>query len=306
MSSELLYRKAETRPADVRMITRYLAFIASRPNIYQKGVTHLHHILPKARDFFPEYKDLKAHTWNGVFLTTREHFIAHWMLARAFPKSSQVRAFYNFSNIIGARRSRLYATAREEHIEAASVRAKDPVRCARISAALKGKPKSEEYKKSMIGHSVSEEAREKLRQANLGKKASEESKKKMSATRTGKSKKPNSVEAIEQMVATKLAQNLRWCNNGVEERLTNELPEGWVYGKIVSTIKGKRHYNNGIESRLFDVPPDDTWVPGRLKQSVAPTKGKRFYNNGVICQMFENPPEGSEWVPGILKKTPTW
>jgi hypothetical protein len=43
-----------------------------------------HHILPKADDMFPEYIDLKEHRWNGVYLTPRQHYIAHWLLWKVF------------------------------------------------------------------------------------------------------------------------------------------------------------------------------------------------------------------------------
>lgn len=40
----------------------------------------LHHILP--RSIYPEFVNLKAHKWNGVLLTAREHFICHKLLVR--------------------------------------------------------------------------------------------------------------------------------------------------------------------------------------------------------------------------------
>jgi hypothetical protein len=46
-----------------------------------------HHILPKAKRFFPEYKSLIDYPWNKASLTYRQHYIAHIMLMKAFPKS---------------------------------------------------------------------------------------------------------------------------------------------------------------------------------------------------------------------------
>lgn len=116
----------------------------------------------------------------------------------------------------------------------------------------------------MIGHVVTVDTREKLRQANLGRVHTAATREKMSQSRSGKSKKPNSPEAIEQMRQTKLAQKKRWCNNGLVEKMLSELPEGWVYGKLTSNTKGRKHYNNGVISKLFITPPDDTWTLGRL------------------------------------------
>lgn len=41
-----------------------------------------HHILPKS--LFPEYKDLKNNDWNLIVLSFRQHYICHWILAKAF------------------------------------------------------------------------------------------------------------------------------------------------------------------------------------------------------------------------------
>lgn len=41
-----------------------------------------HHMLPKS--LFPEFKDFKSNGWNMVLLTTREHFVAHRLLAKFF------------------------------------------------------------------------------------------------------------------------------------------------------------------------------------------------------------------------------
>lgn len=232
MSTEELYSKIANRGGVEYMVTRYLAFIASRPGQYIKRVTHNHHILPKARDFFPEYKDLATHAWNSVHLTPREHFIAHWMLARAFPKSSQARVFFYFTNALGRRRSRDYEAGRVAQIEMVLAMTQDPVRNAKISATLKGRPKSDEHKQKMTGHTVTEATREKLRAANTGKKMSAEAREKMSVTRTGKSKKPNSPEAIERMRTTKLEQKKRWYNDGTVSKMFSAPPEGWTLGRL--------------------------------------------------------------------------
>ena len=43
-----------------------------------------HHILPEA--LFKEYKDLKLHSWNGVLLTAKEHFISHRLIQKHYQK----------------------------------------------------------------------------------------------------------------------------------------------------------------------------------------------------------------------------
>lgn len=59
-------------------LNRYLRFIESRVVIINAPFVEKHHILPKA--LFPEYK---TNIFNIIKLTTREHFIAHYMLAKA-------------------------------------------------------------------------------------------------------------------------------------------------------------------------------------------------------------------------------
>ena len=215
------------------MVTRYLRFLSTRPGVHISRSTHHHHILPKARDFFPEYKDLAANPWNGIHLTPREHFIAHWILARAFPHSSQARAFFHLTNIQGKVRSRLYEECRATQSEMVVAMTQDPVRNQKISNALRGCPKSTEQRQRLMGHAVSLETREKIRAARLGSTHTEESKEKMSATRTGKPGRAHTTEEVARMRATKLSQHKRW-------------------------------YNNSVVSKLFTDPPDATWVLGRL------------------------------------------
>ena len=179
---------------NIHNLSRYIRFIKSRTTVKKKYITHYHHILPKSKDFFPQFRDLKMHTWNGIHLTTREHYVAHRLLHRAFPGSSMTIAFYNMSNEFGIRNSKDYESARKLHIEKILVSNQCPVRCANISKALKGKPKSDKHRQSMIGHIVSEDTKEKLRIANIGKTMSTESREKMSASRKGMIKIPHSVE----------------------------------------------------------------------------------------------------------------
>ena len=82
------------------------------------GIFELHHILPKAKNLFPQYASLKEYSWNGVLLTPREHFICHGLLTQHYRKTSETkkyrsmsRAFFTMSNT-NTLNSRLY-----EHIK---------------------------------------------------------------------------------------------------------------------------------------------------------------------------------------------
>lgn len=99
---------------------------------------------------------------------------------------------------------------------------------ARISAANKGKKRSAETCKRIAlsakgrtppnkGKAMSEEQKEKLRQANLGKKQSEETKRKRNAKLKGH---------------PSYTAGMKWWNNGTEQRMCRECPEGWVEGRL--------------------------------------------------------------------------
>lgn len=91
---QLIFEQLMTKSANYRYINRYIRFIQTRSNVG----SHKHHILPKATDMYPEYKSFSDYPWNMIRLTYREHFIAHKMLAKIFPKSSQSRCFYYMLN----------------------------------------------------------------------------------------------------------------------------------------------------------------------------------------------------------------
>lgn len=110
------------KPHNLHWLTRYYAFIVAcqtqnKKNHIEKG--EIHHICPKAKDLFPEYKNLNQYKWNSVFLSYRQHFLAHWMLWKAYG-GSQIYAFYsmtmqnqkNRQNKIKS--SNIYETIREQ------------------------------------------------------------------------------------------------------------------------------------------------------------------------------------------------
>lgn len=189
-------------------LSRYISFIQSRTTTKRKGV-HRHHILPKAADFFPEFRDFTIHKWNLVYLTAREHHLAHRMLHRAFPGSSQTFAFYNMSNEQKNMSSRDYASARDAHIERLRISNQCPERCKKISKALAGKPKTEAHKRAMMGHVVTDETKEKLRIKNTGKKMTKESCAKMSASRKGKSRGSHTSTGKENIAKSRMTSQIK-------------------------------------------------------------------------------------------------
>lgn len=66
---------------------RYLSFINSCKNKHQSGYTEIHHIIPRCIGGTNDESNL-------IVLTARQHYIAHWMLWKAFKTSKLVYAFF--------------------------------------------------------------------------------------------------------------------------------------------------------------------------------------------------------------------
>lgn len=77
-----------------RFAIRYINFIKSRPKHKHVGYIEKHHILP--RSLYPAFEFEES---NVILLTAKEHYIAHLLLYKAFPKSgSMLCAFWGMCN----------------------------------------------------------------------------------------------------------------------------------------------------------------------------------------------------------------
>lgn len=93
MTNKSIYSILSSKPHNEHYLKRYVKFIESCAHQdFSNQYTEKHHICPKAKDLFPEYKSFKTNPWNKVVLTARHHFIAHWMLWKTFG-GSQIYAF---------------------------------------------------------------------------------------------------------------------------------------------------------------------------------------------------------------------
>jgi hypothetical protein len=111
-----IYSILESKLHNSHYLKRYWKFIYNCTND-GKTYTERHHICPKASDLFPEYGDFKAFDWNSIELTARQHFIAHWMLWKAYGGSmSTAMLFMSKPDASGLRRlksSKIYKSLRE-------------------------------------------------------------------------------------------------------------------------------------------------------------------------------------------------
>ena len=109
----------------------YFKLIDSRSNLTREGYLETHHIVPKSiygKELMDESRSASVnHPNNLIKLTAREHFIAHWLLHRAFDKNRKLQgAFWAMCMISPSQKrgytpsSRAFNEAREAH--AASLR----------------------------------------------------------------------------------------------------------------------------------------------------------------------------------------
>lgn len=80
--NEAVVNLLKSKPHNIRYLTRYIKLL----NGYlgnKEGEKH--HICPKAKDMFPEFKCLTKNPWNKIILPTKAHRLAHLLLAKAYP-----------------------------------------------------------------------------------------------------------------------------------------------------------------------------------------------------------------------------
>jgi hypothetical protein len=80
-----------SKPHNPHYLKKYISFINNciKYNAPNETYTENHHICPKSKDMFPEYKCLKTNPWNKATLTYRQHIIAHVFLWKTFNNLSQ-------------------------------------------------------------------------------------------------------------------------------------------------------------------------------------------------------------------------
>lgn len=165
--------------------SRYEKFIASLQGHRIDGYYELHHIVPRSLGGSNDKSNLIA-------LTARQHYVAHWMLAKA-SGGSAARAFFMMSNFgrYGSVNSTTYEKARKEYSKLVSVQ-------------MKSRPP----------YVITEPTRQKMREAKLGKPLSESVKHKLSLAQVGR--------VYDDAFRQKVSESRRGKGNG---RLGKTLPE---------------------------------------------------------------------------------
>ena len=166
-------------------LNRYLRFIAHCiHNECKEGDSERHHICPQA--MFPAYRDGRKHPWNIVRLTRRQHFVAHWLLWKAFANKPTSYAFkLMWDTYRPMRSSRTYARLKEQACRRGFRHTLETR--AKMSEAKKGwKPTAEmRARMSAAQKDRSPEWRCKMGAAHKGKTVSPEAKAKISRATSG-------------------------------------------------------------------------------------------------------------------------
>lgn len=115
----ILRSKCPTDARNVHYLNKYVSFIGRclQKNQHTDAIyTEDHHICP--RSMWPEYSNFRDNEWNRATLTARQHYIAHWMLARAFGRGMWLAFLAMHKSSPGQGRtylnSRLYESRRNE------------------------------------------------------------------------------------------------------------------------------------------------------------------------------------------------
>jgi hypothetical protein len=88
MTSTSIYSILSSKPHNPQYLKLYIKYIYRCKRINTSKIiveyTEKHHICPKAKDLFPEYKSLSIYKWNKIELTKNQHICAHVFLAKVF------------------------------------------------------------------------------------------------------------------------------------------------------------------------------------------------------------------------------
>lgn len=317
MSSPDIYALALPKAKNLHFLKRYLNFIEQckiANKINPPNYTENHHILPRAKDLFPEFADHKRkYEWNSVNLSFRQHLIAHIMLWKIFGGSQTMALtwllsentnikFENFRKIPSSLKLRYLERVKMEWIISVSGKSNyydiegnaylldcdDPLIqemnlvttiCYTDGVKNYKIPRNREPDPSWI---------------------------------KGMSIDPEVQAGIAEFNSRKFTGSQFW-NDGVKNHLVfvgQEPNSDWVRGMLVDDAMIKRNresihklivgctvYNDGIRSYKLKAgcEPESHWVKGYV-----PKPNRRIYNNGIDQRMFDNDP-GGEWVLGVIK-----
>ena len=254
-------------------LDKYVDLIQS--NLNKEGIpgkTQKHHIIPAS---YYKLKNMSVNNsdQNLVNLIYKDHILAHYYLALCTQgdlKRAMTNAFLMLSNFnfeLDCQQLDHYQELYESWYS--TQKGKIP--------SNKGVPMKQEQKdkisKTLMGHSVSEESRIRMRNAQLN--MSPEKRQNIIIANKNKNYRPT------EETRAKQSEALKGHEVSLEARV-----------KIVSAnsqkLRGGRWFNDGIKN-IYVRPGESVnqgWIPGKIKTC------KRWYNNGLCELQSEICPEG--------------
>lgn len=159
-----------------------------------------HHIIPSCLGGKGNLSSIKSHP-NLVYLTAREHYIAHKLLHLIYPNNNKLLyalwMMMTMSDNTGRDykiSSKEYERVKEEYIKKNMYGKNNPIH--RIENPMNNPESRKKISEANKGRKVSNETKEKIRKKALGRKLSDETKKKISDNLSGKKKPKEVVEKV--------------------------------------------------------------------------------------------------------------
>jgi hypothetical protein len=254
MNSTEIYIQFEPHCASPHYLKRYLKFIEACTNatLPDGEYTEHHHICPSS--MFPEYRNLRLNPWNDAVLSARQHFIAHWMLAKAvntrgmwyalkvLTKASNKYQQERYTTITGA------AIARVNHAKALSLHLKsiNPETGVTFAQDRANKIDHDIQRETLGGMSIREHMSKRVSGENNHSKRPEIRVKLSAASIEWHKHNDNSFKGRTHTDESKLKQSLVkqgennattgtvWANNGASQLRVpaDSIPEGFVVGRM--------------------------------------------------------------------------
>ena len=283
-----VYTILQSKPHNLHYLNRYWKFI----QYYQENPTtsneylEEHHICPKAKDLFPEYKNLSKYPWNKIKLTIRQHIIAHYMLMKAYSTFSMMCSIQRTAGQYwqeGRYCQRLITIARRE----VTLKRSQMMFFTNTETGICQMFENDPGSGWVRGQNTrSEDQCKRIQNSQLG-----------------------------------VAKGKMFWNNGKEHKRSKECPgDGWVLGLLekekirrnqtVNPI-GQHWWNNGIENKKQVECPGEGWIRGKSPATREKCKLSHLGNSGPKGMFWWNDNNreirsktqpGIEWKRGRLPK----
>jgi hypothetical protein len=280
-----LIRKAEKRG--------YTKKKAKEQGLYVEG----HHTFPIS--IFGKNKRI-------VYLTAREHYIAHCLLEKIFLKRYGIKDWRTskmiWAHIMMAGKNR----AAEKTYFNSYLYEATRMRISQIEVTMETRQKQSRHHKKSKWWYKGEKTKfckkcpgkgwKRGRPGiNIGRKLSQKTKDKISISHTGKKQNKQVKEKT-----AKRSKNSVWWNDGRKNKFCQKHPgEGWVRGR-------GNYWNNGEKETMSIISPGSEWKRGRVPGILnGINTGLVYWNNGIENIKSKNSP-GPEWKRGKLPEGTNW